>query len=232
MKHKGQGVVLKVPQQSTGWLALSPVPLPFTPCPVMGGRWLPWAKAASPEAGLEQRHPQRMSWGQKLFPCPLPSAPVDTGGNPGVSFLQSPCHLHPTNVSQCALQERPHITLASLLHCCYFLFFVFLWKTFPFSKCYPFQSNYCRNLQRLLTWLRCGFFFFASSQSFSQLLEELKLGPFKCKWSNLQNMYFGTEATWLCKQTGVLLILWTAISGSYLVAVIWVLMWGDCFHLS
>lgn len=25
----------------------------------------------------------------------------------------------------------------------------------------------------------------------TQLLEELRLGPFKCKLSNLQNMYFG-----------------------------------------
>lgn len=178
--------------------------------------------------------------GQKLIPCPLPSAPPDTGGHCWG------CHSSGARVTfilwmsvSAHLQKRPHITLASFLHCCCFILFYCLMENNAFFQMLSISIKLLRNPpQRLLTWLGCGFFFFsfffsfASSQSFSQLLEELKLGPFKCKWSNLQNMYFGMEATWLCKQTGVLLILWTAISGSYLVAVIWVLMRGDCFHLS
>lgn len=43
----------------------------------------------------------------------------------------------------------------------------------------------------MLKWLCCGVFFpFLSLRPSIQFLEELRLGLFKCKLSNLQNMYF------------------------------------------
>lgn len=44
----------------------------------------------------------------------------------------------------------------------------------------------------MLKWLCFGGFFpFLSLSPSIQFLEELRLGLFKCKLSNLQNMYFG-----------------------------------------
>lgn len=99
--------------------------------------------------------------GQKLFPRPLPSAPVDRGGNSlgegGCYSSQRKCRLH-SRVNKTHRQQKLHVTLASFLRCC--CFFSFNGKIFPFSKCYQFQSNYvyCRTKKGCLNCCVVGFF--------------------------------------------------------------------------
>lgn len=140
---------------------------------------------------MEQRHPQRMFRGQKLFPHPLPRAPVDSGGNfcgavipPGecvVSILASGrahCNKNFTELWQ--------------VFCIVAVLFFLIGKKIPFPKAINF--NQIKNIAEpkkvayvAVLWV----FSMLSLNPSTQLLEELRLGPFKCKLSNLQNMYFG-----------------------------------------
>lgn len=175
MKPEGPGTVLKVPTAKP-WLFCTLSPCLSLTIQFWGVDELPglmqqvwgWTGTKTPTENVQ---------GTELFPGPLPSVPVDRGGNCG-GYNSSPrvCYLHPL-VSRSSLQERPHITLANFLHCC--CFFFLNGKHFLFPNAINFNQIIVEPKKVAYIAVMRIFFSFAFSQSFHSASWRIKVGSFQ-----------------------------------------------------